>query len=64
MQKRMVWKRNWEVKKKKKKQLLKMNDTVIEVKKILRLDTVEDRISELGNLSGEIIQNTAREIKR
>lgn len=64
MQKRMVWKRNWEVKKKKKKQLLKMNDTVIEVKKVLRLDTVEDRISELGNLSGEIIQNTAREIKR
>lgn len=41
-----------------------MNDTVIEVKKVLRLDTVEDRISELGNLSGEIIQNTAREIKR
>lgn len=39
---------------------------VIEVKrkKIIRLDTVKDRISELEDRSKEIIQNTSREIKR
>lgn len=33
-------------------------------KKIIRLDTVKDRISELEDRSREIIQNTSREIKR
>lgn len=48
------------------KKTLKINDMVIKVKrkKIIRLDTVKDRISELEDRSREIIQNTSREIKR